>query len=288
MPYIKETITTKKIIEVSKTYSGRYGAKGIPRSSNRKKTPEQMQKANERQSEKKLRGELEENFEGGDLHNVLTYAINPPDPVQAKKYLDKFLRGVRREMRKIGKELKYIIVTEYKNTRIHHHVIMNYFDLAALQKLWPYGKIRPTLLDDSGDYHRLAAYLIKETSKTFRDPDATQRQRWTPSRNLKKPNIKKEVVRSIQYAEEPRPVKGYYIIPGSLINGINPITGYPYQIYRMARLDKKEKRKPYDQYWSDDQIKYWEEIMVSEESECEPCDETRTNRAIHSRPIPGC
>lgn len=265
MPYIKETITTKKIIEVSKTYSGRYGTKGIPRSSNRKKTPEQMQKANERQAEKQLRGKLEANFTGGDMHNVLTYAIDPPEPAQAKKYLDKFVRDARQMMRKSGKELKYIIVTEYKNARIHHHVVMNYFDLAALQGLWPYGKIRPTLLDDGGDYHRLAAYLIKETSKTFRDPDATQRQRWTPSRNLKKPDIKKEVVRSIRYAEEPRPVKGYYIIPGSLINRINPITGYPYQIYRMARLENEENQKPCDRYWSKDQIKYWEKVTIQEE-----------------------
>ena len=44
-------------------------------------------------------------------------------------------------------------------------------------------------------------------------------------------------------------------------NGINPITGYPYQIYRMARLDDRKDSGPYDQYWDKNEIRYWEEIL---------------------------
>ena len=32
---------------------------------------------------------------------------------------------MRKSYRKEGQELKYIVVTEYKNTKIHHHIIIN-------------------------------------------------------------------------------------------------------------------------------------------------------------------
>lgn len=73
MPYIKEIIKAGKTIEITKSYSGRCGNKNIPRSRNRKKTPEQMKTVNLRHAEKTLRITLNENFRYGDIHFILKY-----------------------------------------------------------------------------------------------------------------------------------------------------------------------------------------------------------------------
>ena len=238
MPYIKTTIKAGRTIEVFKTYSGRYGVKGIPRSENRKKTPEEMKKVNLRQAEKKLRILMNANFAYGDYHITLTYknGVNR-DPETAKKQLDKFIRQARQAYRSLGKEFKWIGVTEYENRRIHHHLVINSIDTRRLIELWPYGRMYCVNLDSDYDYVRLAAYFIKETEKTFRRADAAQKKRWRCSRNLVHPEPKREIIRSRSWKDEPTPKKGYYIVKDSVENGINPITGYPYQSYRMVLLD---------------------------------------------------
>ena len=42
---------------------------------------------------------------------------------------------------------------------------------------------------------------------------------------------------------EPRPRKGYYLIPDKLYNGFDRM-GYPYQRYLMVRLDLEEDWEP--------------------------------------------
>lgn len=238
MPYIKETIKAGKTIEITKSYSGRYGNKNIPRSGNRKKTPEQMKTANLRHAEKTLRITLNENFRYGDIHFILTYfKESRPDTKTARKQIDKFLRDLRKLYRSLGMVLKYVLVTEYLNEAIHHHIVVNSIDSRLVQDLWPYGSLKAVFLYSDADFCRLAEYLIKETDKTFRNPDAVSKRRWRSSKNLRKPQIKKEVIRSIKYAEEPKPVKGYYILKDSIVDGINPVTGYPYQSYRMIQIE---------------------------------------------------
>ena len=66
-----------------------------------------------------------------------------------------------------------------------------------------------------GCYHELADYLVKETEKTFRKPDAVSRQRYNPSRNIVIPVPKIEEVSKAQLSRDPKAVKGYYIVPGT-------------------------------------------------------------------------
>ena len=94
--------------------------------------------------------------------------------------------------RKQGLEFKWVAVTEYENKAIHHHLVVNGIDSRILTRLWSYGRMHIASLDDTGDYIQLAEYLVKETSKTFRNPNATQKKRWRCSRNLKRPESKKE------------------------------------------------------------------------------------------------
>lgn len=84
----------------------------------------------------------------------------------------------------------------------------------------------------------MAAYLIKETSKTFRENDGGHKQRYSSSRNLIRPIPKTEVIqKALSWALEPKPVKGYYIDKDSVENGVNGWNGQRYQRYIMVRID---------------------------------------------------
>ena len=236
MPYIKRETFAGKTVRVQKHYSARIGTPGIKRGPNQSKSSEQVKKQNERNAKKNLTDLLCENFGKNDMHIVLTYARQyAPTPEESKKDLDKFLRKARKVYQKAGKELKYIAVTEYKNKRIHHHLIVNAIDAGALQQVWEYGKLRPTYLDETGDYKQLAEYLIKETAKTYAMDDAPQKKRYTCSRNLKRPQVRVRKQSPKTWRPTPRIPKGYMLIPDSLYNGFD-LYGFPVQEYRLLKL----------------------------------------------------
>lgn len=139
------------------------------------------------------------NFGEGDLHLTLTYnAKFLPEKVEdAEKEVRNYLRRVARLRKKKNlPPLKYIFITEQgvQSKRIHHHVILNGgLSRDEVELLWrrpkrkgeKYGQALGDCnadrlrVDDKG-LERLAAYLSK---------DPRGRKRWTPSQNLKKPQI---------------------------------------------------------------------------------------------------
>lgn len=249
MAYLKKTYRIGDKIETEKVHSGRYGKRGGKNAKKINPTKEEMQKVNERNTAKKLRRKIEANFGEGDIHSVLTYRKDErPDVKTAKKYLKDFFIHLRKEYKKQGQALKYIIVTEYKDKAIHHHMIINDVGNTArlLQKLWKFGRPHNTLLDDTGEYGILAAYLVKETQKTFKEESNPNKLRYTCSRNLvnpEEPPIKKvEVIKADGWIDIPRPIKGYYIDKESLISGVSDKTGYPFQYYTMKKI-KDVKRE---------------------------------------------
>ena len=109
-----------------------------------------------------------------------------------------FWRRLKAEYKKNGEELKYIVVTEYKNKAIHHHTIINNPDgmnvTKIIKALWDgIPKVNPLWSD--GQYKELAAYLIKETDQTFKEEDSGVKQRYSRSRNLIVPQPKTKVVK---------------------------------------------------------------------------------------------
>ena len=247
MPYYKTTIVAGRTIEVIKGYSKMIGNHN-KRSARRNKTPEEVERINQRQAEARLRRLINANFGEGDIHLVLTYKKNDrPDPAEAKKRIDKFIRRLRTRYKKLGVELKYIHVTEYATSAIHHHLIINSID-SNLNKLirecWPHGSPHLTPLDDTGQYKDLAAYLIKETSKTFKDPEAVHKQRYSTSKNLKKPHVKTVLIDSERWREDPKPIKGYLIDKTSVENGVSEWSGRRFQRYTMIRQDYGGRKTP--------------------------------------------
>lgn len=238
MAYLKEEAIAGITIEVSKKHSYRFQQKGIPRSKNTNPTPEDVKKYNEKKAETNLRRLINHNFRYKDIHLVLTYRRNerPSTPQEAKKDLEKFLRKLRDYFRKRNRVLKYIAVTEYKNTAIHHHLIINSMDTRDLTDLWTKGQPRPTYMDNTGQYGKLASYLIKETSKTFNSEGRVHGKRWCASTNLEKPKINTKAISAHGWDKDPKPKKGYYIEKDSIRSGVHEKTGYPYFFYRMIKI----------------------------------------------------
>lgn len=234
MPYIKETIIAGDVIEVRKYFSGRIG-KRIHRSSRIGITSDAQRAVNDRMAERKLRGLINANFSAGDWHLQFTYAGEAPSKEQAREDLRKALREMRKIYRKNGKELKYITVTEYESKRIHHHLLLPKLNIGEIQKAWNHGMVRATALYANDDYHALAAYLIKETRRTYNAENALYRKRYNASRNLTKPTVIKETVKADTWREKPTAKKGYTIVTDS-VEVYTDIFGRPAQSYRMIRL----------------------------------------------------
>lgn len=250
--YIKKSIFAGMTLEVEKTYTIKYKSKKVTKSANINHTPENMKKVNERNAAKKLRWQINTNFRSGDYHLILTYrpeerALNPEE---ARKDLKRFLEKLRSHYKKMGLALKYVAVAEYGKVSMHFHLVVNGGILPEeINRIWGHGRVGLRVLDDSGDYIKLAAYLIKQTSKTYNDPEkAVFRKRWCSSRNLKKPEIKPEIVKADSWRETPKVPQGYMLIADSVEYGVSEITGYPYQYYRAIKISDKPKkgRREYD------------------------------------------
>lgn len=163
------------------------------------------QRINFRHAWQKLELEIATNFGAGDWFVTLTYDDEhlPADREAAIKYMGKFLKRLRAQRKRQSRELLYIYTTEEMpdepdgQKRLHHHLIINGCpgDEEMLQALWAAGQIdlQPLLDGQHDGYESRARYMVKE-----RHPGAVGRKTglrsWTPSRNLKKPEISSELV----------------------------------------------------------------------------------------------
>lgn len=250
MPYVERMFKAGKTIEIDRFYTSRYNKPGIARGSKVKATKEAQKKVNTRKAERMLRLILAENFQDGDLHIVFGYIRKQGEPYRTKeemrKDIDKFLRELRKQYKKLGQELKYVHVMEIgeKGAR-HHHLVINHIDTRLIQAAWKKAypansKIHVHPLDTNGDYSRLAAYLIKYTDKTAGTDEGLQGKRWNCSRNLRRPEPTYKIIKDRnQFSTEPKPLKGYYIDKDSVEVGIHSpeFYGYGYLHYRMVRLE---------------------------------------------------
>ena len=240
--YYKTTIKAGRTIEVYKSYRKRTGV--VERGDRKKLTSEEMDRINQLNAERKLRIKLNANFKKGDPFITLTYRKElRPEIEQAKKDIKKLIRELRKYYKRQGEELKYILVTEYENKSIHHHLLLN--DVDKIEKivndLWIYGRPNYKFLDETGQYKDLASYLIKETSKSYRKNRINgkgNKQRYSCSRNLIMPEAKVEVVKANKWLADPKAIKGYYIDQDTIINGVDPFTNREYQRYTMVQIDE--------------------------------------------------
>ncbi len=229
MKIIRETIVAGRTILRSLHPGVGKRTPGLKRKARENQTPEKVARVNYRNAVKKLTAILNHNFRDGDYHITLTYA-EEADPQQAKERLEKFLRNVHDYCKRHDIPWKRVAVTEYENRRIHHHVVCSGIDREIIESRWKYGHVNFRELYSKGCYHELADYLVKETEKTFRRPDAVSRQRYNPSRNIVVPVPKIEEVSKAQLDRDPKPLKGYYIVSGTE-------NRYEHEFYEMDCLE---------------------------------------------------
>lgn len=245
--YLKRIIRYGNRIDFEKYHTARYGVKGEKRQKKKKPSREEVRLKNERNAIRKLYRTMVENFTDGDWHVVLTYA-EEPEPELAEKNLRLFFDRMRRAYRAAGRELKWIKTTEWKGKRLHHHVVMNDCPgfSALLRKNWPHGGVHPEPLYADQNYEGLAKYLVKETKDTFREDGNPNRQRYSCSRNMKKPEEKVEVVPASDWRKTPSVTKsleeaGYVLEEDSIEQGTD-IFGYPFMRYTLKRIQNGRKR----------------------------------------------
>lgn len=241
MKVIRETTVAGKMIHhEEKVPSGNHQRK---RGARRAVTPEAVEKNNQRLAIKKVWLLLGANFDGACSHMTLTYGGDAPTKEEAKKEFNRFMRRLRREFRKEGAELKALYATEYENHRIHHHIVLNTCDIEMVDRIWGKGFVHITRLEDSGDYHDLAEYLVKETEKTFRQEDAVNRQRYGHTRNLIMPVTKREEISLKDLSDEPKPIKGYYVPKDRVRTFQHPVTGLTHREWIELPLWDHTKRR---------------------------------------------
>ncbi len=267
MPYYKTTIVQGKCIEVVKHHGKRIVHEG-PRQKRHKPTPEEMAAVNERNAIRKLTQILNANFTEGDHWLTLTYPkYYKPNPEDAKRDVKRLLKKLRKEYRRHGTVFKYVWVKEYVKSNIHHHLVLTnpeHMDfLKSIRKYWSFGTHDKTLY--SVEYSKLAEYIVKETSKTFKEKEAGSKQRYSCSRNMIRPVPVTELIsRADGWREIPRAIKGYFIPKATIFNGID-CYGYKIQKYMLVSL---QGNAPPPYIMSMEELKRWQEEKKIYERTC--------------------
>lgn len=268
--YLDKSYDLGDCIEHELCYAGARGGKREKRGARQKPTSEAQQRINQRNRETLIRRKITMNFRPGDLWATLKYPKGARKPVREvmKDWTD-FTRRVRSAFRKAGEQFRYIYRIEIgKLGGIHIHLVMNRIEGAdtglLVNDCWTMarhrddpdpaelagrmnGHVDVEYLYGSGDYAKLAAYIVKppqsddgqmffaglgiEAKKAF--------MRYGCSRNLKKPEAKVKLYRHWTMRrileDGPKPRPGYYIDPDSIWTGVNPFTGWSYYQYREVR-----------------------------------------------------
>lgn len=251
MPYYEKRIESGPMVEISRYFASRSG-RAIPRSANRAETPESQAEVNERNAQKQMQRLIYANFAQEDLFVTFTHAdeLTEERAMAEERNLIDRLKRLRRK--KGLPELKYIAVTEEQG-RWHHHLIMSGgLTMEELQAVWQgRGRIHLSMLDDGDQYRGLARYLTvqhkpkrgqaEKSDVSAKRPRRKYQRRWHASRNLIHPvPVKKEIKRPPRMGE-PKPPKGYRLLP-DWVMGCD-LLGYPYLYYTCMREDARPEAR---------------------------------------------
>lgn len=200
-------------------YQGQTGAKKDQRAE-KKRTPEEIRRANNAHRAKTLRRTIQLNFKPGDLLITLKYQRGERPGIELlKEHFAKWRRIMKKEYQKQGLQMKYIYRFEIgKMGGVHAHVIINRMNmpLETMTAAWRKargvtavedmvaadstempelvqldGKVDMRLLYLDGGYRELADYLCKplpgELEGTLTKEERKEFYAYGSSRNLKRP-----------------------------------------------------------------------------------------------------
>lgn len=243
MPYIERITRAGVAIFVDRYHSPRYPGKPSERGKKIADTKQAQELVNVRKTYREVATMIDASFSPGDFHIVLTYEYGkrPATPELAQKDLREWMNELRKQAKKVGIVIKYVMGTEIgSHGGLHHHVIINKISRDWICDLWPHGQVRfGRSLDDTGEWSKLASYIVK--CKIQWKKNGCKGRAWSSSRNLTRPEPEITIISNRQtYRKEPRPKKGYYIDKQKTRQGTHEVTGYPYLSYVMVKEDQWE------------------------------------------------
>lgn len=247
--YVRKKIIVRggSLVRVTKYISGRIGSRD-QRRKKKEATTERVMRWQDKRAEDTVWGLLEENFLPGDIFATLTYP--PKTRKKSEEYkadISEFRKRLRREYRKREIPMKYIITAGIgKRGAAHIHGVFNRIDADIIEQVWqdvagteacPYPSVNVKYLDRSGNWPRLAAYIIKNGLESFRSGDPIFKRRYIASTNLKKPKVVRTIIRANWWSEVPSHPKGYEVLKDSVRDGMTG-AGFPYQTYTLQRIER--------------------------------------------------
>ena len=177
------------------------GKPGEKRKKKVNKTKESQQKVNDRQTERRLTGILNENFDGSSWYVTWSYKEDqrPKDIEELKLQISQLLRDLRKLYKKEGLILRYVWTAEVgKRGAVHLHMVLSEIDARKLRGIWKYGYVTMKPMDPSGQYSRLASYFLKyfqKTRETDRQIQTMLQQAEDKRMELERKGIRAEVLR---------------------------------------------------------------------------------------------
>ncbi len=231
-------------IEWEYKYAGKYGAKGEKRTKRKKATPEQIKLQNQLNKEKRVRRLIKANFGENDYWITLKYPAKTRLKIEeVKKHMKKFLDKTRRDYKRKEDQLKFIYRIEIgKRGSPHVHILLNRITDADLiiKKNWEQGTVYFALAYEAGGFKKLAEYIVKPPDEAA-DPEK-KTVPYSCSKNLIRPKPERKYRRSWTVKklvmEGPKPTPGFYIVPESVVCGVNKYTGMSYLHYEEARIKR--------------------------------------------------
>ena len=259
MGYRRDMYRLRGGIDVVEYHTLKDRPKWMGRKERRKPTPEEMQKANIREKQRRCRRLILNNFTTGDHWITLTYEKDqrPASMDEAKKDFNRFMERLKRRCKKHGESPKWIRNIE-QGSKGGWHVHLLLADIQGMdirktvQEIWQLdmgkGRIYDTPTYEEGGFTKLAAYLTKDA----RDVNGQMLCSYSTSRNLERPVKETRRMRRDQLLKNgswksPRIPKGFFLDKDSYEEWINPITGFPCRRYVLLKLPAtKRGREPND------------------------------------------
>lgn len=247
MPYCKRTVIAGKTKEVKKYYT-RVHKPGEKRIIKQMQTALSQEKVNIRKQVEGLRWILNTNFAEGDMHVKFSFKKEqrPDGYEELVKIKNKLIRDLRKWYRKEGIVFRYVYVLETGSRGAYHiHMVVKSINPKILKKCWDHGYIYITLLDETGQYGKLAAYLVKEKGR--KKMEKYGGKTYSVSRNMEKPIIKKEIIRGRDFfREDVRAQKGYYVdkqmdVESAGVRKGFTTDGYPFMEYILVKINQTWK-----------------------------------------------
>ena len=246
--YKRYTTVAGSTLMIRKTDSSRIKTEEGRRRAKLNPTSEAVAKINKINQERRLTAAINSNFMPGDLWLTLSYSeIHSIE--HCMKEIAKFKRNLRNLTKKKGITYKIIESTGVgqKKGKPHHHIVISgSITRDMIIKYWPEEYVHIETLWSSGNYHRIAKYMLKNAYQS-KGERGKHSKAFRSSVNVTVPQTREEEMkRPASYdPEDIKPHEGYYIDRDSIRVYEHPITGAPCIEYIEVSLTQRPRIKYY-------------------------------------------